>query len=212
MRSYKRIAKTESQGATVGTSSPAKPRAASVPPYVFQVLDALDSEVVTNQRQLAASAGISLGQANTTLHRLMEKRMVSIGNLRPESGRLQRVYRLTTKGKQAKGRLAVNFISAHLEEAKRLKTRLINRLAPLEKDSPRVVVLGPEEIGKFVKCTIKLEDLDMVMVGHCTSAEDLARIDAKDFDRVLFFDAAQAGLEATARKAGLPPERFVPLL
>jgi DNA-binding MarR family transcriptional regulator len=211
MRSYQRATRSANYHSTEAKTPEAKPRSATPPPYVFQVLDALDSEVITNQRQLADRTGISLGQVNTTLRRLLEKRLVSIGHLNPESGRVQRVYRLTPKGRQAKGKLGVIYITAHIEEFKRIKTRLVSRLAPLQKDNRRVVVLGPEEIKDFVDCTIFNEQLDLHLVNHCTSPEGLGRLKAKDFDLVLFFDAAQAGLEAIARKAGLSPRRFVPL-
>jgi len=211
MRSYKHATKSANRQAPAANAAGAKARTMSVPPYVFQTLDTLDAEVITSQRQLAAATGISLGQINATLHRLMEKRLVTISHLKPESGRVQRVYRLTAKGRQAKARLAASFVTAHLEESRRLKARLARRLAPLQKDGRRVVFLGPEDIGAFVDCTIRLKNLDLSLVGHCTSAESLGRIKAKDFDLVLFFDADHASLEATARKAGLSPRRFVSL-
>jgi DNA-binding PadR family transcriptional regulator len=211
MRSYRRTTKSANHRATGATSTEGKARAVSAPPYTFQILDTLDAEVVTSQRQLSEATGISLGQVNATLRRLMEKRLVTIGHLDPESGRVQRVYRLTAKGKQAKAKLAVNFITAHLEESRRLKARLVSRLAPLQKDGRRVVVLGPEEIGNFVDCTIKLENLDLRLVDHCPTVENLGRLNAKDFDLVLLFDTAHVGLETIARKAGLSVRRFVPL-
>ena len=211
MRSYQRATKGANHRGTQPKASEPRLRGAAVPPYVFQVLDALDSEVVTNQRQLAASTGISLGQVNATLRRLMEKRLVTIGHLSPESGRVQRVYRLTAKGRQAKAKLAVNFVTAHLEESRRLKTRLVSRLAPLQKDGRRVVVLGPEEISNFIDCTIKLENLDLRLVDHCATVENLGRLSAKDCDLVLFFDTTHAGIDAIARKTGLSTRRFVSL-
>lgn len=211
MRSYQRLTKAATHRGTQPKAPEPRSRAASVPPYVFQLLDTLDAEVVTSQRQLAAATGISLGQVNATLHRLMEKRLVSIGHLGPGSGRVQRVYRLTNKGKQVRAKLAVSFVTAHLEEIKRLKSRLVSRLKPLLANSRRVVILGPEEIKNFVSCTISTEGLDLQLVEHCPSTESLRRLNARDFDLVLFFDTAQAGLDAIARASGLSPKRFVSL-
>ena len=211
MRSYQHLTKAATHRTNSTAAPGCKTRAVSAPPYVFQVLDTLDTEQINSQRQLAAATGISLGQVNATLHRLMEKRLVSIGHLAPGSGRVQRVYRLTNKGKQVRAKLAVSFVTAHLEEIKRLKSRLVSRLKPLLANSRRVVILGPEEIKNFVSCTISTEGLDLQLVEHCPSTESLRRLDARDFDLVLFFDTAQAGLDAIARASGLSPKRFVSL-
>ena len=48
----------------------------------FQVLDTLDSREITSQRQLSEKTGISLGQINYVLKRLIEKGWIKIGNFK----------------------------------------------------------------------------------------------------------------------------------
>jgi len=54
----------------------------------FKVLDALDSEPITTQRQLSEHTGISLGQINYVLRRLLEKGMVKVHNFRKNPNKL----------------------------------------------------------------------------------------------------------------------------
>jgi len=48
----------------------------------FQILDTLDREEISTQRQLAEQASISLGQVNYVLKSFLEKGLVKIGNFR----------------------------------------------------------------------------------------------------------------------------------
>ena len=76
----------------------------------FQVLDALDSGEITTQRQLAEHTGISLGQINYVVKRLLEKGLVKVGNFKKSPKKIGYAYLLTPKGIEEKSKLAVRFV------------------------------------------------------------------------------------------------------
>ena len=98
----------------------------------FRVLDALDRQEISTQRQLAEHAEVSLGQVNYVLKSLLEKGLVKIGNFRKSQRKTEYVYLLTPKGIETKSRLAVSFVMARLREYNRLRQRLAERLAVIE--------------------------------------------------------------------------------
>ncbi len=90
----------------------------------FQVLDALDSQEITTQRQLAEHSGISLGQVNYVLKSLLEQGLVKIGNFRKSPRKIGYVYLLTPKGLEAKSRLAADFVISKLKEYHVLRRKI----------------------------------------------------------------------------------------
>jgi len=48
----------------------------------FQILETLDEQEISTQRQLADFTGISLGQINYVLKQFLSKGLVKIGNFR----------------------------------------------------------------------------------------------------------------------------------
>ena len=64
----------------------------------FQILDTLDGQEISTQRQLAQFTGISLGQINYVLKQLLEKGLVKIGNFRKNPYKIGYTYLLTPKG------------------------------------------------------------------------------------------------------------------
>ncbi|NVM21532.1 MAG: MarR family EPS-associated transcriptional regulator [Desulfobacterales bacterium] len=103
----------------------------------FQVLDALDRQEISTQRQLAEHAGISLGQVNYVLKSLLEKGMVKIGNFRKNPRKIGYAYLLTPKGIEAKSKLAVSFVTVKLNEYNSLRQRLGERLHVIDRLAPR---------------------------------------------------------------------------
>ena len=87
----------------------------------FQVLDILDRQEISTQRQLAEHSGISLGQVNYILKSLLEKGLVKIGNFRKHPRKIGYVYLLTPRGIEAKSRLAVRFVMSKLNEYSNLR-------------------------------------------------------------------------------------------
>jgi len=95
----------------------------------YQVLDALDSAEITTQRQLAEHTGISLGQINYVIKRLLEKGLVKVGNFKKSPKKIGYAYLLTPQGIEEKSKLAVRFVMRKLDEYKRIENRIAEKLA-----------------------------------------------------------------------------------
>ena len=175
----------------------------------FQVLDALDSGDISSQRQLSDHTGISLGQINYVLRRLLEKGLVKMGNFRKNPNKFGYIYKLTPKGIDAKSRLAVNFVVNRLGEYHELKTRLAARLLEFEQRGVRqVVFVGPVIVKEFIENIISTESLLLRLVDHLDSTEQLTQLTGGYFDAALLFDANAEGLADIARETGVPMEKL----
>ncbi len=178
----------------------------------FQVLDALDSQEILTQRQLAEHAGVSLGQVNYVLKSLLEKGLVKIGNFRKNPRKIGYVYLLTPKGIEAKSRLGFRFFMARLREYNRVRQRLAERLAIIEnKGCVRIIFVGPQIVKEFVDSIIeeKLPRLDLV--GHCNNWKDLKGFDQGTFDIALLFDGNSKGVRKIREATGISPDKLLPL-
>jgi EPS-associated MarR family transcriptional regulator len=175
----------------------------------FKVLDALDSEPITTQRQLSEHTGISLGQINYVLRRLLEKGMVKVHNFRKNPNKLNYVYRLTPAGIEARSRLAVNFVVSRLREYYGLQRRLSQRLREIEKEgSQAIVFVGPAIVSEFVEETILEEKLKLKLVAHLSAAANLTSLENKNYDRVLLFDENAEGLQQVSTETGIPGKKL----
>ena len=72
----------------------------------FQILETLDVQEISTQRQLAKLTGISLGQINYVLKQFLAKGLVKIGNFRKNPHKIGYAYLLTQKGIETKSKLA----------------------------------------------------------------------------------------------------------
>ena len=178
----------------------------------FQVLDALDRQEISSQRQLADEAGISLGQVNYVLKSLLEKGLVKIGNFRKNPRKIGYAYLLTPKGIEAKSRLAVDFVMVKLKEYNSLRQRLAERLNIIEnKGHTRIIFVGPEIIKEFVDSIIEEKALNLVLLDYRTSWEDLNDYDHESFDIALLFDENSTGVKKVKEAIGISSEKLLPL-
>jgi EPS-associated MarR family transcriptional regulator len=175
----------------------------------FKVLDALDSVAITTQRKLSKHTGISLGQINYVLRRLLEKGMVKIGNFRNSPNKFSYVYKLTPTGIEAKSRLAVKFVVSRLREYYDLRRRLSHRLKEIEsKGAVRIVFVGPAIVNEFVEATIIEENMKIELVVYLSEAGKLASLTDNNFDTVLLFDENAEGLKQISAGTGIARERL----
>lgn len=178
----------------------------------FSVLDALDSEEITTQRQLSEHTGISLGQINYVLKRLLEKGLVKIGNFRKNPKKIAYSYLLTPKGIEEKSKLAVKFVLARLNEYNQIKTRLAERLNQIqEMGHQKIVFVGPEEAMDFVESIISEKSLHLKLVQHYPNTRALQGNSLQVFDVALLFDEEAGGLVKLAYDTGIRQEKLVPL-
>lgn len=178
----------------------------------FQVLETLDRQEISTQRQLADHAGISLGQVNYILKSLLEKDMVKIGNFRKNPRKIGYVYLLTPKGIEAKSRLAVRFVISKLREYNTLRKALTERLAIIEKKRHgRIIFVGPPIVKEFVDSIIDERRLKLVLVGHCNNWKDLKDIERESFDIALLSDGNSKGVRKIKEATGISTQKLLPL-
>ena len=178
----------------------------------FQVLDALDREEISTQRQLAHHSGISLGQVNYILKSLLEKGLVKVGNFRKNPHKIGYVYLLTPKGIETKSKLAVKFVILKLKQYDNLRKRLSEKLSPLQQDRKiRIIFVGPPVIRDFINSLIREENFKIVLSAHCTKWNELQWIDPESFDIALLCDERSEGLAEIEKSLMIPRKKLLPL-
>ncbi len=174
----------------------------------FQVLDALDNEEITTQRQLSEQTGISLGQVNFVLKSLLEKGLVKIGNFRKSKNKIGYAYLLTSKGLETKSHLAVDFVTSKLKEYKDLRQKLANRLIQIEKNGQhRIIYIGPEIVKELINTIIKDRELKIIMIDSFTSLQDFNNDNPDRFDVLLLFD----GNQKNNKNSKIPSKKIISL-
>ena len=162
----------------------------------FPLLNALETQSVTSQRQLSEQSGISLGHVNFLLKKLSEKGLVKIKDFQKNPHKSGYLYLLTPKGLEAKSQLAVRFVRSRLREYNHLRDALTKKLTSIEKNSPaNVIFVGPPMVKDFVDSVIKEKRLKLILVGHYNNWKDLKKIDPESFDIALLFDGNSEGLK-----------------
>jgi len=178
----------------------------------FKVLDALDNQEISTQRQLADHTGISLGQINYLLKSLLNKGLVKVGNFRKNPKKIGYLYLLTPKGFEEKSSLAVNFVIKKLNEYNSIQDKLSERLFDLEMSGrTRIIFVGPSIVKDFVVSIIKNKDLKLSLVQYCNNLEELTNIDSNTYDIVLLFDGNAKKANGSAANLGIPAKKLLPL-
>ncbi|MCK4605166.1 MAG: MarR family EPS-associated transcriptional regulator [Deltaproteobacteria bacterium] len=177
----------------------------------FQILDTLDREEISTQRQLAEQASISLGQVNYVLKSFLEKGLVKIGNFRKNPRKIGYVYLLTPKGIEAKSRLAAKFVMWKLKEYHSLRERLAERLVAIEDKGRRIVFVGPAVVKDFMDSIIQENALDLTLVGHCSCWESLKNYEPDSFDVAILFDGSRKDTRKIREEVGIPSRKLLPL-
>ena len=179
----------------------------------FQILDALDREEISTQRQLADHSGISLGQVNYILKSLLEKGLVKINNFRHSQNKIGYAYFLTPKGIEEKSRLAVRFVLRKLKEYEFLKGRLTERLIKIEKKGyKRVLFIGPLMVKKFIESIIEEKGIGLVLANHFEDTISVGSIKKDTFDIALLFDEKSNAEKRAKRDFDISEERVMSLL
>ena len=178
----------------------------------FQVLDTLDREEISTQRQLADNSGISLGQVNYILKSLLEKGFVKISNFKNSQHKIGYTYFLTPKGLEEKSKLAVKFVLRKLKEYEFLRDRLTQRLIEIEKEGfIRFIFIGPDAVKNFIENIIKETKINLILVDYLEDPALAGSINKDSFDVALFFDEGQNAYESIKQELGLTENRLISL-
>ena len=87
----------------------------------FKVMDLIHKQPDISQRELAKSAGISLGSMHYCLKALAEKGWVKAGNFKNNPDKSVYLYLLTPEGISQKSKLAIDFLRRKKLEYDQLK-------------------------------------------------------------------------------------------
>ena len=175
----------------------------------FHVLDTLDREEISNQRQLAEHTGVSLGQVNYIIKSFLKKGLVKIGNFRKNPHKVGYMYLLTPKGIEAKSRVAVKFVVAKLNEYNDLRNRITECLFSINNASHnRIIFIGPVIVKDFLLSIIKESELNLNLVGHFHTLDGLKDENPDSYDAVLILDDNGLGIKKVAETTGIPRNKF----
>ena len=176
----------------------------------FQILETLDVQEMSTQRQRAKLTGISLVQINYVLKQFLAKGLIKIGNFRKNPHKIGYAYLLTPKGIEEKSKLAARFIISKLREYNNIRSRLAGKLTAIQKSGyNRIVFIGPEIVKEFIDCIIYEKALALVLVAHCKDWHDIKEYDDNSFDFVVEFNANQ---DTKAKKhIKISPDRVISL-
>jgi len=90
----------------------------------YKILKLLSENTDMNQRQLAASLGVSLGKTNYCLKALIQKGMIKAGSFRSNPNKQSYAYLLTPKGIDEKARVTLSFLNRKQAEFEALQIEL----------------------------------------------------------------------------------------
>jgi len=140
----------------------------------FQVMEALDNQQISNQRHISTQTGVSLGQVNYLLKNLINKGLVKLSKFHKNPNKSGYIYLLTSKGIEAKSRVAVKFVSSKLKEYHHLRQKINEKLEIIEqKGHFQIIFIGPEIVKDSIVSIIKENSLKLVLVGFYDSWEEL---------------------------------------
>ena len=178
----------------------------------FKILDALDRQEISTQRQLSEHTGISLGHINYVLKNFLKKGLVKIGNFRKNPRKISYVYLLTPKGIQAKSRLATKFVMSKLNEYRYIKDTIAKKLAIIGKHGPsRIIFVGPEIVQELLGSIINENQLNLTLVDKFTNPEDLKEYDPESYDIVILFDGKAGMVREIIKHTGISKDKLFPL-
>ena len=90
----------------------------------LKVLRLLDAVPQMNQRELAATLGVSLGKTNFCLKALLDKGLLKVENFRGSHNKLAYAYLLTPAGLVAKASLTSRFLARKMDEYEALRAEI----------------------------------------------------------------------------------------
>jgi DNA-binding Lrp family transcriptional regulator len=125
----------------------------------LRLLEELETNPVTSQRELSHKFGIALGVTNACIKRMARKGWIRIRDLNPR----KIGYYLTPKGMLEKTRLTVHLISFRVQHYSELKKVIASRLLEMERDGGRrIVFYGVSDEMEVAYVTLQGVNLKLV--------------------------------------------------
>jgi len=90
----------------------------------YHILKQIQENPHSTQRELAKSAGISLGKTNYCLRSFIEKGLIKANNFKKSSNKSSYSYILTPKGIEEKAKVTYRFLKQKMAEYESLKQEI----------------------------------------------------------------------------------------
>jgi predicted transcriptional regulator len=185
--------------------------------HALRILEEIEKNAGSTQRELAGNLGISLGLVNSFIRRLARKGYLKITAV--PKNRLR--YILTRKGFSEKTRLTYEFIQYSFDFYKTARKRLKAVLNGLEKDGVRCVIFY--EVGDLAEIAyISLRETGLKMVaavddhkagqkflGH--RIKDPSVFNSLDYDRIIVTSINSENAYLNLLKHGVPRSKILKL-
>jgi DNA-binding MarR family transcriptional regulator len=182
----------------------------------LQLLEEMEKDRNTSQRDLARKLNVSLGLVNSFIKRLANKGYFKVTTIPKNRVR----YILTPKGAAKKTRLTYEYIQYSYRFYRTARHELHNLFKTLEENKVReIVFLGAGDLAEIAYISLQQTDIRLVAVAdHARAGERFLghrilhpqRLKALNFDLVLVTEAGQN--ESLSREAipdGIPADKII---
>lgn len=138
----------------------------------YIILESIDNNSMTTQRELSKKLGISLGSINLLINKMVREGLIKIEKVNANTI----LYMLTPKGFMEKINKTYKYIRIHYNYITEIKEKFKWQLNKLNHTGKILVVLGEDEISELVGTAIKelnkpnlrqLESIDDIDPASC---------------------------------------------
>lgn len=138
----------------------------------YIILESIDNNSMTTQRELSSKLGISLGSVNMLLNKMVREGLIKIEKLNTNTI----LYMLTPKGFMEKVNKTYKYIKIHYNYITEIKEKIKRHLCNLKYDGRIFIVLGKDEISELVGLALReiskpeitqISNIDDIDPGKC---------------------------------------------
>lgn len=133
----------------------------------YIILESIDNNSMTTQRELSRKLGISLGSINLLINKMVKEGLIKIEKVNANTI----LYMLTPKGFMEKANKTYKYIRIHYNYITEIKEKFKYQLNGLNHEGKIMVVLGQDEISDLVGSAIR--ELNKHNLIQCTNNNDI---------------------------------------
>ena len=182
----------------------------------LSILDAIEGNNRTTQRELSEVTGLNLAKVNFLLRRLAEQGQLKLRNISKSPNKLKYLYVLTPRGIAEKSRLTLRFAKRTMDEYAKTRNNIHERLKHLKRTgATRIVLLGEGEVTDMViEAVRRVDGLTVVAVVGGKEGGKRRGIPVKkllsglEYDRAIPCDDMEIHTEQLVTQAGVDKEKL----
>lgn len=133
----------------------------------YIILESIDNNSMTTQRELSKKLGISLGSINLLINKMVREGLIKIEKANANTI----LYMLTPKGFMEKLNKTYDYIRIHYKYITEIKEKFKYQLSNLNYKGKIIVILGQDEISDLVGTAIK--ELNKPNLMQASNSEDV---------------------------------------